>query len=82
MERKHLTQVMIQMATCNLHWGVYIVGQPGTSNTYGWILYTVFLYTSSEVLNEFISSTIMMFDNVLIPFYNSATVEELEEKLL
>jgi len=42
----------------------------------------VFLYASSdEVLNEFVSSTIMMFDNVLVPFYNSTTIEELEENL-
>jgi hypothetical protein len=42
----------------------------------------VVLYASSdEVLNEFVSSTIMMFDNVLVPFYNSTTIEELEENL-
>jgi hypothetical protein len=34
-DKDHLTQVLIQMATCNLHWGVYIVGQAGTSNTTG-----------------------------------------------
>jgi hypothetical protein len=39
MVKEHATQVMIQMATCNLNWAVYIVGQPGTSNTHGRILY-------------------------------------------
>ncbi len=81
MDKEHLTQVMIQMATCNLHWGVYIVGQAGFSNTTGRIIYTVFLYASSEILNEFVSSTITMFDDVLVPFYNCTTLEELKENL-
>jgi len=34
-DKEHATQVMIQMATCNLNWAIYIVGQPGTSNTHG-----------------------------------------------
>ena len=52
MDKDHLTQVMIQMATCNLHWGVYIAGQAGTLNTTGRIIYTVFLYASTEILKE------------------------------
>lgn len=69
------------MATCNLHWGVYIVGQAGTSNTTGPIIYTVFLYASTEILNDFVSSLFTMFDDILVPLYNCTTMEELEEKL-
>jgi len=82
MDNEHTTRVMIQMATWRLHWGVYIVGQPGTSNTNGRILYTVLVYASSKVLDEFITSTINMFNSVLLPFYQSMMINELMENLL
>ena len=58
------------------------MGQPGTSNTNGRILYTVLVYASSKVLDEFITSTINMFNSVLLPFYQSMMINELMENLL
>jgi hypothetical protein len=40
------------------------LGQAGTSNTTGRIIYTVFLCASTEILNEFVSSLITMLDNI------------------
>jgi hypothetical protein len=41
MDKEHATQVLIQMATCNMCWAAYIVGQLGTTNTNGRIIYTL-----------------------------------------
>jgi hypothetical protein len=82
MDKEHATQVLIQMATCQVNWGAYIVGQPGTSNTNGRILYTVLVYATDEIIDDFMSSTINMFDSVLNPFYNSTSIDDLEQKLL
>jgi hypothetical protein len=35
MDKEHANHVLIQMATCNVHWAAYVVGQLGTTNTNG-----------------------------------------------
>jgi hypothetical protein len=81
MDKEHATQVLIQTATCNMNWATYVASQLGTTNTNGKILYTVLDYATTEVLNDFILSTITMFNSVLLPFYNSTSIDELEDKL-
>jgi hypothetical protein len=53
------------------------VGQPGNSNTNGQILCTVLVYASSAVLDDFITSVPNMIDSVLLPFYQSTSINEL-----
>jgi hypothetical protein len=81
MDKEHATQGLIQMATCQVNWGAYVVGKPCTSNTNGRILYTVLVYATDKIIDDFMSSTINMFDSVLNPFYNSTSVDDLEQKL-
>jgi hypothetical protein len=81
MDKEHATQVMIQMATCNLNWAIYIEGQPGTSNTHGCIIYIAMIYASEDVMEEFLTSVMKMFETILSPFYMATNVDDLQEHL-
>jgi hypothetical protein len=81
MDKEHAMQVTIQMATCHLNWAIYIVKQPRTTKTHGQILYTVILYALEDVIGEFMSSTMNMFDMVLSPFYIATNFDDLQEHL-
>jgi hypothetical protein len=71
MDKEHATQVLIQMVTLNLHYAMYLVGRPGTSNTNGRIIYKVMVYASTAALDEFIRRATATFEPVLSRFYTN-----------
>ena len=68
MDKEQAMQIMIQMSTMNLCYAVYLVGQLGTSNTTGCIIYTVVIYASDAKMEQFWSTLVDKFDHVLQQF--------------
>jgi len=82
MVKDPVRQIMIQMASLQLHWAVHLVGQPGTTNRQGRLIYTVFVYVPAAVMDDFKSMLIDRFDATLSHFYTCQSItEELMERL-
>jgi hypothetical protein len=80
-EPEHSTQVMMQMIVLRVSHVLYIVARAGSKEAYGRILYVVLGKWKEEDAREFVGRLKHTADQVLLPFYESTTVDELLHRL-
>ncbi len=80
-EPEHSTQVLMQMIVLRVSHAIYIVAKPGSKVGHGRILYIVIGTWNEPDARNFVHKLKHNADEVLIPFYESSTVDELLERL-